>query len=523
VTVGRDINADNVPVYATLRQGDVVREAQSVERVTIDTRPPQFTLQVPAQAETFDRNYALGATFSDDDSGIDPRAVRLFLNGRDVTGLAAVSSRDIRYDFLNLPVGASTFRLEMADYAGNVTNREWQVVVRERPPQILSVTQDARGMLKRGDAFTIRVVGTSGADEARARIGNAVTDIRLVEREPGHYSYRVIVDEKVAANDVYVYAVLHRNGIDSEEVRSDRRLTIDSTPPECLSINPQRNTVVQAVAPVIEATYRDLGVGIMPDKVRLQVNGRDVTAQAVVTDHQIRYTAQGFPLGMVKVELALEDQAANVTRVEWAFTLQLPPAILDIAHNAAKPLDPGESVKITARLSVKPTKLEWLLDDRVIGAEMTGGADGVYVFSYTVKPADAAGKHKLGLRCTKETGQSETTYAPALLNIAELKVKDLAITTPDDKAKAPDRLTVVGVAAPHARVRVTIGGSSSILFRREETQVTTLTVNTNDDGLWTAGPIVLPAEKKVRQFIVTAELLDDNGAVTKTVSIRLTR
>jgi len=523
VTIGPDIVVNDAPVYASLREGNTVREAQSVQRVTIDTRPPQYTLYIPEAEETYSREYALGASFGDDDSGIDPRAVRLLLNGRDVTVWAAISDRDLRYNAVDLPIGVSTFRLELTDRAGNVTAREWQVVVLDKPPLILAVNHDAADMLKLGDELNIRVIGTPGADRAWARIGNAVTDIRLIEREPGRYSQRVTINEKVYAADIYVYAVLRRNGLDSEEVRAERRVTLDSEPPDCLTVTPKRDSIVYAPDTVIEATYRDGGTGIVPGRVKLLVNGLDVTAQATVSNSKVRYEARGLPIGAVKIELALEDRIGNVTRVEWPFNFQIPPAILEITHNADKTRNPGEALKIVARLSVKPAKLEWLFDDRVLGESITGDAAGVYTFLYTIKPADAAGKHKIGLRCTDNNGQTETVYAAALLSIAELKAKDLAITSPADKAKAPDSITITGVAAPNAGVRITVAGSSNVPLRPRETQVAQVVIKSDADGLWTTRPIALPKDRALQLFTVTAELLDANGNAVKKVSIRLKR
>jgi len=523
VIIGQDIRLNNAPVYATLRDGNVVREAQSVQRVTIDTRPPQYTLQIPEAGETYSREYALDAFFSDDDSGIDPRAVRLLLNGRDVTARAAISDRDIRYNVVDLPIGVSTFRLELIDRAGNITAGEWQVVVREKPPLILAVNYDAANMLKLGDELNISVIGTPDADLALARIGNAITDIRLIEREPGRYSQRVTIDRKVSAVDIYVYAVLRRNGIDSEEVRGERPITLDAEPPECLTVSPKRDSIVYAPDATIEATFRDRGAGIVPGRIKLLVNGLDVSAQATISDDKLRFEARGFPLGTVKVELALEDRIGNVTRVEWPFTFQLPPAILEVTHNADKTRNPGEALKIVARLSIKPVKLEWLLDDLVLGESITGDAAGVYTFLYTIKPADAAGKHKIGLRCTGEAGQVETVYAVALLTIAEVKAKDLAITAPADKAKAPDSLTVTGIATPNTNVRITVAGSSNGPLRTHETQVAQVTLKSDADGLWTTQPIALPKDRVLQLFTVTAELLNANGNAVKKVSITLRR
>ena len=521
VTIDRDVRVNNAPVYATLRDGNAVRQAESVQRVSVDTRPPQYTLLTEAPAETFLHDYPIGLAFVDDDSGIDVRSIRLLLNGRDVTNWAQVTDREIRYNAVDLPYGMSTFRLEVYDNAGNVSTREWQVVVREKPPLVLSVTHDANTMLKGGDTLILRVIGTAGADAAWARVGNAITGIRLEEERPGRYMRRITIKDGIHADDVYLYAVLHRNGLDSEEVRSERRVTIDSEDPRCQSFNPKRGAVLSDATPTIEASYADDGTGVVPGKVKLLVNGQDVTAQATVSERHIKYAPPELPFGTVTVVLLLEDKLGNSSRTEWSFTLKEPPAIGEVTHSASKALDPGETVKITAKLNIAPAKLEWLLDDTVISQEMTGG-NGVYSVSYTIKPADPAGKHRVGVRVTKGNGQAETAYAGSSLTIAEVKAKDLAITTPNDRSKAGSSVTVGGVAAADAQVRVTIT-ANTFTINQATAQVAQITVKTNADGLWTTGSIDLPKEMKYRSFTVTAELLDDKGNVTKTATIRLTR
>lgn len=366
VTIDRDVRLNNVPVYVTLRDGDVVRQAESVQRVSVDTHPPRYTLLTETPAETFLREYPIGLAFVDDDSGIDVRATRLLLNGRDVTDWAQITDREIRYHAVDLPYGISTFRLEVYDNAGNVSVREWQVMVREKPPLVLNVTHDANTMLKGGDTLTIRVIGTAGADAAWARVGNAITGIRLEEERPGRYVRRITIKDGIHADDVYIFAVLHRNGQDSEEVRSERRVTIDSEDPRCTSFSPKRGAVVSDATPTIEASYADGGTGVVPGRVKLWVNGQDVTAQATISDRHIKYAPQGLPFGVVTVTLLLEDKLGNSSRTEWSFTLKEPPAIASVTHSASKPVDPGETVQITARLNVAPAKLEWLLDDTVI-------------------------------------------------------------------------------------------------------------------------------------------------------------
>ncbi|MHB0939412.1 MAG: copper amine oxidase N-terminal domain-containing protein [Armatimonadota bacterium] len=523
VTIDRDIRVSNVPVYATLRDGNAVRQAESVQRLSVDTRPPQFAVLTQEPAETYARDYPIGLSFSDEDSGVDLRAVRLLLNGRDVTNLATISDREIRYNAVDLPYGTSTFRLEVYDRAGNVSTREWQVVVREKPPLVFSVTHDANTMLKHGDTLTIRVIATADADEVWVRVGNTITNIRLTEEKPGRYMRQITIKDDIHADDVYIYAVAHRNGLDSEEIRSERRVTIDSEDPRCTSFSPRRGATLEDLTPTIEASYQDDGTGVVPGKVKLLVNGQDVTAQATVTERHIKYAPQNLAFGTVSVVLTLEDKVGNSSRTEWSFTLKEPPAISEVTHSASKTLDPGDTVKITAKLNITPARLEWLLDDTVISQEMNGG-NGTYSVSYTIKPADPAGKHRVGLRCTKGNGQAKTMYAGSGLTIAEIKSKDLTITSPDNGSRAGSSVTVAGVAAASAQVRVTITSIATVAHIREESaQVAQVTAKTNADGLWSTGSINLPDKPKRLSFTITAELLDANGNVTKTATVKISR
>lgn len=70
------------------------------------------------------------------------------------------------------------------------------------PPSIFAATHDAfSGILKRDQALTVLVFATSAAT-ATLSIGNAIRDIPLIERSPGHY----VGEYHPAANDSFVNA-----------------------------------------------------------------------------------------------------------------------------------------------------------------------------------------------------------------------------------------------------------------------------------------------------------------------------
>lgn len=523
VTIAAGVQMREVPVIATLRWGNTFREAQSMQRLSVDTRPPQYTILDNAPLETYDHEYPIDASFSDDDSGIDPRAVRLLVNGRDITRMATITDHDLRCQAVNLPFGTSTFQLEIVDRAGNVTRREWQVVVRERPPIITGITVEGNRLLGKGDMLIIRVSGTPGADEAWARVGTALTRIRLDEERPGRYLQRVTVRDGIHAEDVSVYAVLQRRGQESEEARSERRITLDSEDPDCQSFSPRNGATLRDDTPVIEASFRDEGVGIAPDGVKLLINGQDVTKRATVSDRRIKYAADGLPFGQVAVVLTLEDRLGNRSRTAWSFTLQPPPLIAEVRHGATRTLEPGDTVRIIVRLSAVPTRLEWLLDEQVISRDIAGAGNGSYAITYTIVPSDRAGRRRVGVHCFGPNGQDETRYADDTLSIARLKAKDLAITSPDNDAKVGTSMTVAGVATPGARVRITVTAIATVDWHMTETQVTEITVTASADGLWTTRAITLPTEEHVRRYTASAALLDEHGGTVKTIKVTVKR
>jgi hypothetical protein len=70
--------------------------------------------------------------------------------------------------------------------------------------------------------------------------------------------------------------------------------------------------------PVI-VRYRDDdgGTGVDPRAVRLTVDGRDVTARALVTPFALQYPGEAVPPGAVTVRLALADRAGNALAASW--------------------------------------------------------------------------------------------------------------------------------------------------------------------------------------------------------------
>jgi hypothetical protein len=74
------------------------------------------------------------------------------------------------------------------------------VIDEGEPPVIHTViVKNYTRPLREGDTLTLLVTGTPGADEVIARIGRALTGIKLTEGAPGKYSAQVTIGPKVPA------------------------------------------------------------------------------------------------------------------------------------------------------------------------------------------------------------------------------------------------------------------------------------------------------------------------------------
>jgi hypothetical protein len=112
--------------------------------------------------------------------------------------------------------------------------------------------------------------------------------------------------------------------VEAPRAEAAQLVAVTTTPPQIVDIAPSNGQVVNNNKPSIYATYRSpTDVGIDVSKVRIEVNGLDVTASATRTDQFITYTA-GAPLadGPVNVSVTIADNAGNPQTRRWSFTIR---------------------------------------------------------------------------------------------------------------------------------------------------------------------------------------------------------
>lgn len=114
-------------VVASLRTGTQVTRAQLSQPLIADTSPPTVVNLAPRENERVAPGvvYVSGNLEDASGTGVDPKSVRLTLNGRDVTRETQITAQSFSYRN-TLPAGAYTALLTANDAAGNSVRREWR-------------------------------------------------------------------------------------------------------------------------------------------------------------------------------------------------------------------------------------------------------------------------------------------------------------------------------------------------------------------------------------------------------------
>lgn len=394
-------------------------------------------------------------------------------------------------------------------------------------PSILTVAPlNYTNPLKAGETLTIQVVGAAGADKVTARVGDLIPDVTLVEQEPGKYQQKVAIVADTNGKDLPIIANLRLGNQQAPETRSAQLVTIDTVAPVFNALLPAQDTQLFDRNPTISAAFDDPGgSGIDVGKVRITVHGVDVTKSAVIAAQGLSYQAANLPPGASVVRIEIADRAGNNAVAEWKLNVAAEthsPAVISLTQDATRPLTPGQTVKLTAKLALIPTRLEWYLGNKLVSQTVErDAATQTYSVSYQIAPTDTPGANRVSLRCFTDATQSQLVFADKPLVIA-VAPKDLAIITPADKVTAPLQLTVMGVALPGTQVRVTVNYQSQVLFARVQGSVYKGTLTTGPDGGWstpqfdTSVPLVTPDS-----YTISAESLDAKGTVMQRASITL--
>ena len=154
---------------------------------------------------------------------------------------------------------------------------------------IAMFTQNSNGWLRAGSTLEVAMNATSGG-AATFEVPGVVDAVAMREVSSGHYvgSWTVPAAQDLAVTGGTVIGQL-RMGNTQRLIQAANPVSIDTVAPRIVNRTPDPNSTVAAVQPNISVVSEDSGSGVDPARVRIVVNGADVTDQATVTGNFTTY------------------------------------------------------------------------------------------------------------------------------------------------------------------------------------------------------------------------------------------
>ena len=345
-TVTRGTNAARASVLGKLvARGVTSALIQAPGTLTLATQPPRVTDFGPARDATVETDHPLiYATFSHPDGvEVDPARTRIMLDGKDVTGEAAVTASLFTFKpAAALAGGGHTVSVTVADQAGNVATQSWGFKVSTSKVVQSFTTNEPSGRAIGAGATIVFTLRAQPGGKATATVGGLAKTIPLGETDPGVYVGEYTIKAGDSVQDAPVTARYEARDGTVVNASLATGLTVAAGPPPAPKIiSPRDSEYVDANLPltvkgraapgstvrlVVSYESKVLG-GILP------VSGQSATKD-VTTNKSGEWTAEALSL---KVRSLLfggtRDTVFTITATE-----------LDAAGNPA-----SESAKVTVR------------------------------------------------------------------------------------------------------------------------------------------------------------------------------
>lgn len=235
VTVAANTNVTAAPIVATMRlNGKDTAPVKSVVPITIDTRPPSFNALIPGDGtRLLDRNPTIEAAYSDPGgSGVDVNAVKVVVNGRDVTRLATITDSRVRYKAQSLALGTVTIRISISDLAGNVAAADWKVTVAEAPATTQQyVKHDAVQPLMAGQKLNLAGKFAVTPTKLEWYLGNKLISSAMArDAASGEYRVAYTVEPTVALGEHSVSVRVYTSAGQSQVLFATTTVTLVAQP-----------------------------------------------------------------------------------------------------------------------------------------------------------------------------------------------------------------------------------------------------------------------------------------------------
>lgn len=299
----------------------------------VDTGNPTLTLSPASGSMLADGKPTITATLSDPDpsSGLDAAALKVTLDGTDVTSAATLFGSSVTYTPATaLPDGAHTVVVRTRDRAGNAATASATFTVDGTSPTLT---------LSPGDGVLL----TTGTPALMARYGDAGSGVdvaslvALVDGQDHSTAFSAgttqaifqIPDGSPLAEGSHTFQVKIRDRAANQAERSVS-FTVDTRPPAIAVETPADGSTVSTTTPAFEASFSDPtpGSGLSAGSFRASLDDADVTALFTATGSGATYQpppGSALAPGAHRLVVTIADTAGHETTAQASFTIVEPP------------------------------------------------------------------------------------------------------------------------------------------------------------------------------------------------------
>ncbi len=381
------------------------------------------------------------------------------------------------------------------------------------------------GPLAVGDTLDLRLLASAGGT-VTVPLPLGGPQVPLDETAPGVYTATYTIAEGVEFAGARLMAQYRSPAGQFINAPTNMEVMVDPSAPRIYNITPPPDSVVEPVQPRITANFQDQGPsGIDIESAAIRLDGQDISPRAEVTETGLVRVPDRLRPGRHTVSIEVSDFAGNTAVETWSFRAQAPGAqIVGVQHDAAQPLQPGDTITVTATVAAAGRRATFDIGDIVHGVAMQlQPGTTTYRGSYTVRQGDVAENAQVTVHFTDPGGTVHDAVVEARVTIVAPPEPEVAfaITSPGQGEETGRRVTPAGTAPAGQRVQWVIAYRKLILGG----EVARGTVTVGGDGTWRAAGEVdlkLLLLGMADNYTLTAQLLGDGDQAVAESSVIFT-
>jgi hypothetical protein len=238
--------ARNATLFATLTVGGQEVMAASNRPITIDTRGPVITSRQPKPgASLANLRPNIVVNFFDGVSAVNPGAVRLLVNGQNVTARASISESSAAYN-PETPFRPGPVRVQLTatDRAGNTERIEWSFTIAPTADLVQSVTINPATPLTPGDILTVVATGAAGGRASFTIQGVPGVVAMRESRTPGVYFGTLAVASGISTFEAPLLVTIEKDGRRSTAPAAAGVTTVGAPPSAPAIVSPGQAIVL---------------------------------------------------------------------------------------------------------------------------------------------------------------------------------------------------------------------------------------------------------------------------------------